>query len=131
MSALPANLTSPRTFGHVAAAEVKAAAIAQLIGLVCFAGAALIYGLMTIPTEDAHSRLPPPTNYQLTPTPATAPPGVPDRPAAIVKGDIVPGQSGTQVITVTTVKSEIIADSIIARTGFGGPSAQTVVPLRQ
>jgi len=129
MSALPSDASSLRTFGHVAAVELKAAAIAQLIGLVSFAAAALIYGLITIPTPDVHSPISP--RIELTPTPAIVPPTTHDKPAAIVKGDIVQGQSGAQVITVTTVESKIIAESIIARTGFGGPSAQTVAPLRQ
>lgn len=131
MSALPSDASSLRTFGHVAAVEIKAAAIAQLIGVVAFAAAALIYGLITIPTPDAHSRISPPTDHQLTPTPATVPRASPDRPAAIVKGDIKPGQSGAQVITVSTVENIIVSDVVSARTGFGGSPAQTAVPLRQ
>jgi hypothetical protein len=131
MSALPSNASSLQTLGHMASVELRAAAIAQLVGLVSFAAAALIYGLITIPTEDTRSPIAPSTDYHLTPTPGTAPSAPPNKPAAIVKGDIVPGQHGTQVITVTTVKSEIVAESIIARIGFGGPSGQTVVPLPQ
>jgi hypothetical protein len=131
MSGFSPDTRSLRTFGHLTAVELKAAALAQLIGVVSFVAAAIIYGLITIPSPEAHSPISPPVYHELMPRPAIAPRAVPDQPAAIVKGDIAPSQSGAEIITVSTVESKITSESVIVQIGFGGPSAQKVVPLRQ
>jgi hypothetical protein len=81
---ITSNAVSIRSFIHVGVRELRAAAIAQAIGVVGFVSAAVIYGLVVLPAPEVPRSVAPPTDYQLTPTPATTPPG--DKQGAGDKG---------------------------------------------
>ena len=100
----PSNALSIRAFTHVGFRELRVAAIAQSIGVVCFVSAAVIYGLIALPTPEVQRSVIPPTDYQLTPTPATVPPGGGDKPADIVKGD---AETFNQIVATTKAEMRL------------------------
>jgi hypothetical protein len=98
------NPLSIRGLMRVGVYELKVAALAQSIGVGCFVSAAVIYGLIALPTPEAHRSATPPMDYQLTPTPATVPPGGGDKPAARVKGD---AETFNQIVATTKAEMRL------------------------
>jgi hypothetical protein len=90
------NLESPpksaglvRAFVRAGVREARVAALAQLVGVVFFVSAAVIYGLQN-PASEIQRSVASPVDYQLTPTPTNTLPR--DKPAAIVEGEVQTAQ---------------------------------------